>query len=120
MKFAINFIATSYAVSVCDGVCTSLIHAAGGTSINMTLTVHVMLFFFFFCVQVTDFVWPLKRMPDLEKLLHLCITIDVALKDDPKAVVVINCKVSKSLPSWALSTALFALHSIWMSVSWPP
>ena len=45
-------------------------------------------------VQVADFVWPQKRMPDLEKLLHLCTAIDVALKDNPKTVVVINCKVS--------------------------
>ncbi|KAL5487095.1 hypothetical protein EMCRGX_G019654 [Ephydatia muelleri] len=56
--------------------------------------------------KVADFVWPQKRMPDLEKLLHLCTAIDVALKDNPKTVVVINCKDGYTATSLAVSAYL--------------
>ena len=44
-------------------------------------------------LQVADFRWPSKRVPDLEKLVDLCRSFDSWLRADKKNVIVVHCNV---------------------------
>ena len=45
-------------------------------------------------LQVADFPWPHRCMPDLEKLVDLCRNLDSWLRADKENVIVVHCHVS--------------------------
>ena len=45
-------------------------------------------------LQVADFPWPNKQMPELEKLVDLCRNMDSWLRADKQNILVVHCHVS--------------------------
>ena len=64
------------------------------------------------CVQVADFAWPHKRMPDLEKLVDLCRNLDSWLRADKQNILVLHCTVRTPALVWhrVLVALVFLVH----------
>lgn len=45
-------------------------------------------------MQVYDFAWPQRGVPDMEKLVDLCRSMDAWLRADKQNVLVVHCHVS--------------------------
>ena len=45
------------------------------------------------CEQVYDFNWPQRGVPELEKLVDLCRSMDSWLRAEPTHVIVVHCHV---------------------------
>ncbi len=45
-------------------------------------------------LQVADFSWPNRQVPELERIVDLCRSLDSWLRADPQNVIVIHCQVS--------------------------
>ena len=70
------------------------ISCIGGLAVCWTVHVVTHNFFVLLLLQVYDFPWPQKGVPEMEKLVDLCRSMDAWLRADRQNVIVVHCHVS--------------------------
>ena len=59
-----------------------------------------------------DFAWPERGVPEMEKLVDLCRSMDAWLRADSKNVIVVHCHVSRVTSASTLQENSLVCHDL--------